>query len=203
VTLGSSEGPIAGNEQAEAVAPKVLVVVSGYAGFHLVSPQTLQAAAEAQRQADNSPYYENFGKLRRSAEISELAYRLSDWDISLEAYAAAIERSAGRQPAADQDGSQRLAALHDVDFDGDDEANAPADSTDFRSDSELDNDVEDVRMSTIEQGMCDDVPADVLRQFAALQNPMFVEAQLGAVDDEHIDAIVAVLRDRGFTIDWE
>ena len=124
---------------------------------------------------------------------------MSDYDLSLDAYLSAIERSAGRVPAG-TDLGQRLAALGDVDFDGDDEANAPSDSDDFRAEYEIENEVEDHYMHTIETGMCEDVPADILDAFDAWIEPMFVDYETAAVDAERLDEMIEALEARSFII---
>ena len=187
------------DEQAREPDAKVLHVVAGYAGFHLVTPETLAAASEAQSTADATPYYADFGELRRSGELDVLEERLNDYDLSVEAYISVIERSAGRVPDGD-DLSERLAAVDDVDFDGDDEANAPSDSDDFRASWEIENEVEDHYMHTIEQGMCSDVPADILDAFDAWIHPMFVEYETAAVEAERLDEMIEVLVARSFVV---
>lgn len=178
---------------------RVLHVVEGHVRFHLVTPETLAAASEAQSTADATPRYENFGELRRSAELDILEERLGNYDLNVEEYIAVIERSAGRVPAS-SDLRERLAALDDIDFDGDDEANAPSDADDFRSEYEIDNEVEDHYMHTIEQGMCSDVPADVLDAFDAWITPMFVDDRMAAVEAERLDDMIEVLKGRSFVI---
>ena len=178
---------------------RVLHVVEGYAGFHLVTQETLDAARSAQDAADAAPCYENFGELRRSGDLEMLTDRLGPWDLSLSDYIAAIEQAAERTPTS-PDLGERLAALDDVDFDGDDDANAPSDSTNFRSEYELDNEVEDHFTHTLETRMCDDVPADILIAFDALQNPMFVDYQIAFVPAERLDAMISALEARGFTV---
>ena len=162
-----------------------------------MSPETLAAASEAQSTADATPSYDDFGELRRSGELDLLRERLSDYDLSLDAYMATIERSAGRVPAG-PDPQERLAALDDVEFDGDDEANAPSDSDDFGS--ETDDEVEDHYMHMIETAMCEDVPADILDAFDARITPMFVEYEMAAVEAERLDEMIAALEARSFTI---
>ena len=180
-------------------AARVLHVVEGYAGFHLVTQETLEAARAAQDAADAAPYYEDFGDLRRSGDLEMLAERLENWDLSLNDYIAAIEQAAGRTPA-NPDLGERLAALNDVDFDGDDDTNAPSDSTNFRSEYELDNEVEDHFTHTLETRMCDDVPADILNAFDTVQNSMFVDYQGAFVTAERLDDMIDALEACGFIV---
>ena len=197
MTASDGEQPEAG--QSPQGGARVLYVVEGYAGFHLVSQETLDAARAAQDAADAAPYYEDVGDLRRSGDLEMLAERLETWDLSLNDYIAAIEQAAGRTPTSPHPG-ERLAALNDVDFDGDDDANAPSDSTNFRSAYELDNEVEDRFTHTLETRMCDDVPADILSAFNAVQEPMFVDDEIAFVDPERLDDITSALEARGFTV---
>jgi len=178
---------------------RLLHAVEGYAGFHLVTQETLDAARTAQDAADAAPYYDDFGDLRRSGDLEMLAERLETWDLSLNDYIAAIEQAAERTPTSPNLG-ERLADLNDVDFDGDDDANAPSDSTNFRSEYELDNEVEDHFTHTLETRMCEDVPADILNAFDAVQNPMFVDYQIAFVPAERLDAMISALEARGFTV---
>lgn len=178
---------------------RALHVVEGYAGFHLVTQETLDAARAAQDAADAAPYYEDFGDLRRSGDLEMLAERLENWDLSLNDYVAAIEQAAGRTPTS-QDLGERLATLNDVDFDGDDDANAPSDSTNFRSEDELDNEVEDHFTHTLETRMCEDVPVDILNAFDAVQASMFVDYQAAFVTAERLDDMIGALEARGFTV---
>ena len=178
---------------------KVLHVVAGDDGFHLVTAETLAAADEAQSLADASPYYEDFGELRRSGELGALAERLNHYGLSLDAYMSAIERSAGRVPAS-SDLGERLADLDDVDFDGDDKANAPSDSDDFRAEWEIDNEVENLYMHTIAQGMCEDVPADILDSCYAFEGPMFVDYETAAVEADRLDEMIRALEARAYIV---
>ena len=95
---------------------RALHVVEGYAGFHLVTQETLDAARAAQDAADAAPYYEDFGDLRRSGDLEMLAERLENWDLSLNDYVAAIEQAAGRTPTS-QDLGERLAGVHAIGHD--------------------------------------------------------------------------------------
>ena len=55
-------------------------------------------------------------------------------------------------------------------------------------------------MHTIEQGMCEDVPADVLDAFDAWITPMFVDYQMAAVQVERLDEMIEVLEARSFVV---
>lgn len=178
---------------------RVLYVMGGYVGSHVVSARTLDAARDAQEQADATPYYSDFGELRRSGDLGALAEALEDYDISLSDYVAAIERSSGRA-AAGTDLGERLTALDDVTFGGDDDANAPADSDRCRSESDLDEEVEDHYGHVIEIGMADDVPADIFDEFCTRQSPMFVDYEISYVEDERLDEMIAALEERGYTV---
>ncbi len=128
MTTNDGERP----ETADGAAPgaRVLHVVAGYAGLHLVSPETLAAADAAQEEADASA----------------------------------------------------------------------ADDSDEDSDDDLDGGVEDVYMHTIEMGMCDDVPADILDAFGAVRQPMFADGPIAFVERERLDEMVAALEARGFAV---
>ena len=199
VAMTSDDRDHTSDAQGREPEANVLHVVAGYSGYHLVTPETLDAASEAQSTADATPYYANFGELRRLGELDALGERLRNWDLSVEAYISVIERSAGRVPDGD-DLSERLAAVGDVDFGGDDEANAPSDSDDFRASWEIENEVEDHYMHTIAQGMCSDVPADILDAFGTLIAPMFVEHEMVEVEAERLDDMIEALEARSFVV---
>lgn len=177
----------------------VFHVVGGYNGFHIVSAETLARASRAQEEADAAPYYENFGDLRRSGDLAQLAERLEGWDLSLDDYVSVIERAAER-PGSSADLADRLAAVADVDFAGDDDANAPADHTDFRSEHERESEVEDVYMSIIEGAMLGDVPEDVLQTSCRTQSPRFSDGPLSRVEPEQLDEMITALEARGYTV---
>ena len=54
---------------------------------------------------------------------------------------------------------------------------------------------------TVAMGMCDDVPDDVLAEFQALQNLMFVDYQHCAVADDRLESMIAALEARGFEVE--
>ena len=120
-------------------------------------------------------------------------------DLDLETHAAAIERSAGRS-AADDDIAVRLAALDDVDFAGDDDANAPADTGDFRDSCERENEIEDHFKQVVADGMVHSVLGDILRMFHACGDTMFTEHFPASIEWDQLDEAIAVLEERGFTI---
>lgn len=180
--------------------PAVLHVVYTETGIHLVNAETLAAASNAQEEADATPYYADYGELRRSGDLELLADRLVG--LTLEEYADQIERSADLTPAS-PDISARLAALDGVDFDGTEDGSAPPDRDDFRPEWELDNEVENVWAHTVAMGMCDDVPREILAEFNAFQHLMFVDYQYCAVPDDQLDAMIAALQARGFTVERE
>ena len=134
-----------------------------------------------------------------SGDLEQLSERLAAYGITAEEYVAAIELSAGRSsghaPLAD-----RLSALHDVLFDGSDDANAPSDATDFRTEQGLDTEVADPYLHIIETGMCADVPADILAEFDAIQSPVFGEDELAVVPADRLEAMILVVEQRGFTV---
>lgn len=170
-------------------------------GYHLVSKATVDRANAEHDVVTNAPYYENYGELRRSDDLDQLSERLGDHDVSLEEYAASIERAAGKaaHPGTLTD---RFAALESVDFDGDDDDNTPSDSTDFRSESELDNEVEDdhVFVHVIAISMDDDVPADLLAEFCSHSAPMFVDYTIVYVTEDRLEPLIAALEARGHAI---
>ena len=185
--------------------PNVLRVVHTEIGIHLVNAGTLEAASNAPGEADATPYYADYGELRRSGDLEFLADRLQrGFGLTLEEYADEIERSADLAPAS-PDISARLAALDDVDFDGTEDGFAPPDRDDFRAEWELDNEVEveNLWAHTVAMGMCDDVPSDILAEFNAFQHLMFVDYQYCAVPDDQLDAMIAALQARGFTVERE
>ena len=166
---------------------------------HLVSPATINDAGAA----DDAPYLTDFGDLRRSGDIDELQNRLDrHCDGAVEDYVAAIERSAGRTPAAD-DLAARLEALDDVDFEGDDEM--PSDATDFRPEWEIEEaPAEEWRgYNVIAKAMSDDVPEDIFNEFAVDSygdSPVFSGRIDSHVDADRLEAMIAALEARGYVI---
>ena len=148
----------------------------------IVRDATLKRAAAEEEAARSAPYHENYSKLRQITGPSQLAERLENRDLSLDGYATIIEGSASRVPKS-TDIAERLAALHDVDFEGDDDLNAPADDEDFRSESELENeiDVDFVYAHVIETSMDGDVPEDLLSEFCVSPPLMFVDYSITVV----------------------
>lgn len=196
--MTTRDGSPAGDTDAGGVE-QVLYVVGGYVGSHIVSARTLAAARAAQEEADATPYYLDFGELRRSGDLEMLADELERHDLSLLDYVAAIERSAGRAAAVTELGD-RLAALGDVSFAGDDDSGAPSDSDRLRSESDLDEEVEDHFGHVLETSMSGDVPADLFDEFCVRQSPMFVDYEISYVEDERLDAMIAALEARGYTV---
>ena len=104
---------VAENDRSE---PGVLYVVAdrwAEDAIYLVTAETVARAAEA---AARPGVPETFGELRRADDLDELERRISQF-ADIDAYVAAIERVAGRQPASDRL-EERLAALVDVEFGG-------------------------------------------------------------------------------------
>lgn len=171
-----------------------------YDGYHLVNQATIDSAGEAQ-EAQEAPGYENFGELRRSDDLDMLSDYLRDYDVTLEEYAASIERAAS-MPTVVGSIEERFAALISVDFGGDDGDNTPSDDDDFRSQAELDSEVSDenVFMHAISTAMADDVPADLIDEFGTSDTPMFVEYTITYVDEEHLEPLIVALEARGYTV---
>jgi hypothetical protein len=171
-----------------------------YDGYHLVNQATIDSAGEAQ-EAQESPSYENFGELRRSDDLDMLSDHLRNHDVTLEEYAASIERAAS-MPTFVGPIEDRFAALISVDFSGDDDDNTPRDDDDFRSQAELDNEVadENVFMHAISTAMAGDVPADLIEEFGTSDSPMFVEYTITYVDEEHLEPLIVALEARGYTV---
>ena len=96
-------------------------------GCYVVTASTFSNAQAEFASYEERYGIENWGNLRRSTLVDDLEERLSDdYDIDVEDYLAAIERSCGR-PRTEGSILERLAALANVGFDGDDDANAPSD----------------------------------------------------------------------------
>ena len=171
-----------------------------YDGYHLVNQATIDSAGEAQ-EAQEAPGYENFGELRRSDDLDMLSDYLRDYDVTLEEYAASIERAAS-MPTFFGSIGDRFASLVSVDFSGDDDDNTPSDDDDFRSQDELDSEVadENVFMHAISTAMADDLPADLIDELGTQISPMFVEYTITYVDEEHLEPMIAALEARGYTV---
>ena len=167
---------------------------------HLVSPETIRMAEAA----DSEPYVTDFGDLRRSGDVNKLQERLEQYcDGAVEDYVVAIERSAGRNPAAADDLAARLVALDDVEFGGDNDF--PSDETDFRPDWEIEEaPAEEWRgYSIIANAMSDDVPADIFDEFGVETNgdsPAFSGQIDSHVSADRLEAMIAALETRGFVI---
>jgi hypothetical protein len=171
-----------------------------YDGYHLVNQATIDSAGEAQ-EAQEAPGYENFGELRRSDDLDMLSDYLRDYDVTLEEYAASIERAAS-MPTFVGSIEDRFAALVSVDFGGDDGDNTPSDDDEFRSQDELDSEVadENVFMHAISTAMAEDVPTDLINEFGTQVSPMFVEYTVTYVDEEHLEPLIVALEARGYTV---
>jgi len=168
-----------------------------YDGYHLVNQATIDSAEEAQE----APCYENFGELRKSGDLGMLSDYLENYDVTLDEYAASIERSASMPTFVGSIGD-RFNELTSIDFSGDDDDNTPSDDDDFRSQAELDDEVseENVYMHAIEIGMAEDVPADLIDEYGTCDSPMFVEYTITYVDEEHLEPMIAALQARGYTV---
>jgi hypothetical protein len=171
-----------------------------YDGYHLVNQATIDSAGEAQ-EAQAAPGYENFGELRRSDDLDMLSDYLRDYDVTLEEYAASIERATSMSAFVGST-EDRFAALISVDFSGDDGDNTPSDDDDFRSQAEVDSEVadENVFMHAISTAMADDVPADLIDEFGTQVSTVFVEYTITYVDEEHLEPLIVALEARGYTV---
>ena len=163
----------------------------------VVSPATMRAAAAA----DNAPYLADFGDLRRSGDIDELTDRL-DSALNINDYIGAIERFAGRTPSGG-DLADRLKAVDDVEFDGDD--NFPSDTTDFRSDDEIAEEPDqDFRgYEIIANATADDVPKDIFDEFGGDSygdSPAFSGQIDSHVAADRLEAMSTALEARGYTV---
>ena len=166
-------------------------------GYHLVNQATIDSAGKA----EEAPYYENFGELRKSGDLGMLSDYLRNYDVTLDEYAASIERSASMPTFVGSIGD-RFNELMSVDFSGDDGDNTPGDGEGFRSQAELDDEVseENVYAHAIQIGMADDVPADLIDEYGTSDSPMFVEYTITYVDEEHLEPMIAALEARGYTV---
>lgn len=176
---------------------------------HVVSSETIAAATAA----DAAPVLVDFGYLRRMGGVDELADRLAGFgEASVEEYVTAIERSAGRAPTS-EDLAERLAAVADVSFDGldadgfDPEGGRylPADDDDFRTSWEIEEaPAEEYRgYELIATAMSNDIPPDVFEEFAESRygdSPVFSGHIDDSVPAEQLDALIAVLETRGYTV---
>ena len=176
---------------------------------YLVSSATL---AEAERAtADDAPRPPmNFGDVRRSGDVDELEHLLSEYGgASPEHYVSAIERAAGRSPAAG-DVVTRLKALHDCKFDGDDTATddyecVPGDDVDFREERIAWDEPEVRYWDVIAGATARDLPSDLVAEYCinsyATGSPgssgSFIDS---SVDPQRLVDLVAQLEARGYTI---
>lgn len=167
--------------------------------FHIVSPETIDEADSRQEKAEAREQLETFGDLRRAGEIEELGDRVSNYGFSLDEYVTAIEHAAGR-PAKSSDVSQRLLTLTDVEFDGNDDM--PSDSTEFRTQHEINNevDVDQVARHHIATSMRSDIPADLWAEFGSTDTPMFVDDAIEFVSEENLQPLTDALRERGYFV---
>lgn len=194
-----SNTPVAPSASPQVDVSKTLFLFASEScdGYHLVNQATIDSAGEA----EEAPYYENFGELRKSGDLGMLSDYLRNYDVTLDEYAASIERSASMPTFVGSIGD-RFNELMSVDFSGDDGDNTPGDGEGFRSQAELDDEVseENVYAHAIEIGMADDVPADLIDEYGASDSPMFVEYTITYVDEEHLEPMIAALEARGYTV---
>jgi hypothetical protein len=174
---------------------------------HVVSGATIALAAAA----DDAPVLFDFGDLRRSGDLDELENQLDQLCCATaEEYVAAIERSAGREPAS-RDMMERLAALDDVVFDGVPEEECdPSEGCDFlpADDTELlvpdDTPAPEFRSyDIIAKAMSGDIPSDIFEEFCQStsgNSPAFSGHIDDRVDAERLPALVAALQARGYTV---
>ena len=174
---------------------------------HVVSGATMALAAAA----DDAPVIIDFGDLRRSGDLSELADRLDQLcQGSVAEYVEAIERSAGREPESG-DMASRLADLDDVVFDGVPEEECdpsegcvflPADDDEL---GELDDEPapEFRGYDIIAKAMSDDIPSDIFKEFCESvygNSPAFSGHIDDRVEADRLPALVVALRARGYTV---
>ena len=192
---------VAGNDRSE---PGVLyVVVDRWAedGVYLVTAETVARAAEAAAQPGLP---ETFGELRRAGDLDELETRISQF-ADLDAYVAAIERAAGRPPASDRL-EERLAALVDVEFEGDESDPAgtmPSDAHETLDSEEWALDRPASRFwHVLAWATRSDVPRDLFRQFCEERDQGRPGGDfLGyGVRNGALDALIAALEQRGYTV---
>jgi hypothetical protein len=176
---------------------------------HVVSAKTI-AAAEA---ADETPALVDFGDLRRQGDLDEIGERLGKFgEGTVDEYVTAIEQSADRSRGSG-DLAERLASVADVPFGGVTEEefvpengrSLPADSTDFRSEWEIEEaPAEEYRgYQLIAQAMSRDIPSDVFEQFAESRHgnsPAFSGHIDDSVPADQLESLIAVLKARGYTV---
>ena len=180
-------------------AEMTLHVVGGHLGTHIVSAASIAEAAARQDEADRIAGLETFGDLRRSDELDLLADRLDQRCCEAEDYVTAIERAAGRTATGSWE--ERLAALASVAFEGDDESNAPGDGESIYSTDEQAEmgDGTGVRLGYLESAMGDDLPDDLLEQFAR-SDAMFNAETVWWLEDDHVQPMIAALKGRGYSV---
>lgn len=171
---------------------------------HIVSANTL-AKANA---ANDAPVLEDFGDLRRH-NIEELPDRLDSLSAGdINEYITAIEKSAGRQPVS-ADLVERFTAVRDVLFEGcpgsDGKEDFPADSQEFRSDwEETEAPAEEFRgYDIVSKAMSSHIPRDLFERFAGSNygnSPVFSSHIDDHVSNENLDALIAALEARGYTV---
>lgn len=177
---------------------KVLVIVGSYDGLLLVSPESISAASDAQRAADEVSEFENFGDVRRSGNLDYLIERLDRYGgADLETYLHAIEVAAGVHPTSSEI-SERLVAVSDFVFDG--EEDLPGDGDDHLTSWEREEEVEDVYGQELLRAMVDDVPTEILREFDLTWSPIFGANVYATVPPEKLASVVERLRSLGYEI---
>ena len=185
--MGSPEDDQQTDSSMTAGPTKVLYLVALNSYYVFASAESIALAHTAQQAADDIAYFDDFGELRSSG------------NISLETYVDAIEKSVGRIPAS-TDIAERLKAVSDVEFEDGVGFDAPEDSCNIRTTQDIENEVEDYFGFTLEQTIHNDVPEEVLAKFGAQGPTMFSEVDTTFIDHENVEEMVVELEALGYTI---
>jgi len=136
-------------------------------------------------------------------DLNELAERLERHDdcATLAGYVEAIEQSVGLEPSSD-DLAHRFTAVRKVVFNGlsTRDVEYPADSTDFRSQDELDGEWEDAGHQILAQATFGDLPDHLRREFCVSSSDMFGTTIDRYVPERSIVELIKRLKESGYDV---
>jgi len=136
-------------------------------------------------------------------DLNELAERLERHDdcATLAGYVEAIEQSVGLEPSSD-DLAHRFTAVRKVVFNGlsTRDVEYPADSTDFRSQDELDGEWEDAGHQILAGAIFGDLPVDLRSEFCVSSSDMFGTVIDRYVPERSIVELIKKLKEAGYDV---
>lgn len=172
-------------------------------GCYVVTQATVDDADQRLIAYEERYALETFGDLRRSDSIELLIEQLDELGVGLDSYLTTIEQSAGITPGSD-DAAQRLAALMDVDFFGAEESEVPSDSMLLSDNEEYGTDPFLFAMAAYGERTRADLAAAGIDRYVVgapgESSPMTGDVVDDFVPDDDVEAVVAALVARGYTV---